>query len=228
MLTCFEIANYFIWLANDTGYSLSNWKLQKLVYYAQSWHLALKKKPLFNEDFEAWVHGPVIPALYQEYKEFSGHPIEKNIDKEIIKKISSDVIDFLKKIAEKYLAWDAYELANMTHIEKPWKQARGNIPPNQSSRSIIKKDWIEEYYAGRIEEQEKNTTAIKTGQVTSVDRLVEEALPRELAALQRAEIDFALLEMLQDPEYQTEVLKLEIEFAGASWEALQQFEVLTE
>ena len=47
VLSCFDIANYFIALANETGSYLSNLKLQKLVYYAQAWYLALYDKPPF-------------------------------------------------------------------------------------------------------------------------------------------------------------------------------------
>ena len=35
-------------------------KLQKLLFYAHAWHLAIKKAPLFDEDFEAWPWGPVV------------------------------------------------------------------------------------------------------------------------------------------------------------------------
>ena len=41
-ISCKDIADYFIWLANDTGSYLSNLKLQKLVYYAQAWYLAIQ------------------------------------------------------------------------------------------------------------------------------------------------------------------------------------------
>ena len=37
----------------------------------------------------------------------------------------------------------------------------------------------------------------------------------------RSEIDAALIEMAQDPEYQAQVVQIEAEFAVASWEALQ-------
>ena len=37
----------------------------------------------------------------------------------------------------------------------------------------------------------------------------------------RSEIDAALMEMAQDPEYQSQVLQMEAEFAAGSWEALQ-------
>ncbi|MBW4622042.1 MAG: DUF4065 domain-containing protein [Cyanosarcina radialis HA8281-LM2] len=63
MRSCFDVASYFIDLANKTGNTVNNLKLQKLVYYSQAWHLAIHGTPLFEEDFQAWIHGPVIPEL---------------------------------------------------------------------------------------------------------------------------------------------------------------------
>ena len=38
-------------------------KLEKLVYYSQSWSLVWDEKPLFGEDIQAWANGPVMYAL---------------------------------------------------------------------------------------------------------------------------------------------------------------------
>lgn len=148
MLSCFDIANYFIWLANETGSFISNLKLQKLVYYAQAWHIALYDKPLFAEDFQAWVHGPVIPSLYQKYKSFGWQPILEDANPEL----PEDIVQFLDELAEEYFACDAYELEQMTHAEAPWNWARGNLPSDAPSNEIIKKEWMKEYYGARVEE----------------------------------------------------------------------------
>ncbi|MFZ4665312.1 MAG: Panacea domain-containing protein [Prochlorotrichaceae cyanobacterium] len=148
VLSCFDIADYFIWLANETGSFLSNLKLQKLVYYAQAWHLALYDAPLFAEDFQAWVHGPVIPSLYQKYKSFGWQPILEDADP----KLPEDVFQFLDEVAEEYFGCDAYELEQMTHAEDPWKWARGDLPPDMPSNETIKKEWMKEYYGARVEE----------------------------------------------------------------------------
>jgi uncharacterized phage-associated protein len=108
VLSCFDIANYFIWLANETGSFVSNLKLQKLVYYAQAWHLAIHETALFEEDFEAWVHGPVIPVLYQKYKQFSWQPIDENVSLNL----PENVKIFLDDISTEYFACDAYEFAS--------------------------------------------------------------------------------------------------------------------
>ena len=65
MLTCYDIAKYFLAQADEEiGDLISNLKLQKLVYYAQGFYLALHDEALFPEDIEAWTHGPVVPVLY--------------------------------------------------------------------------------------------------------------------------------------------------------------------
>ncbi len=74
-----KIADYFIGLSNETGSLITNLKLQKLVYYAQAWSLALNNKELFPEDFEAWVHGPVLVKLYNKYRSNKWNPISKNV-----------------------------------------------------------------------------------------------------------------------------------------------------
>jgi uncharacterized phage-associated protein len=150
LLTCFQVAEYFIWLANETGSFISNLKLQKLVYYAQAWYLALHHEPLFNEDFQAWIHGPVIPELYNCYKKFGWRPIQVETNPNLPEHLS----DFLSEVAEEYFACDAYELEQMTHLEAPWNRARGNLPSDEPSTHIIQKEWMQEYYRVRAEEAE--------------------------------------------------------------------------
>ena len=150
MLSCFDIADYFIGLANKTGSFISNLKLQKLVYYAQAWHLALYDDPLFEEDFQAWIHGPVIPTLYKEYKSFGWQPISKDADPQLPR----DVLEFLNEVAEEYFACDGYELEQMTHAEDPWNWARGDLPPDAPSTEVITKEWMKEYYGARAEEDQ--------------------------------------------------------------------------
>jgi uncharacterized phage-associated protein len=150
VVSCFDVANYFIWLANETGSFISNLKLQKLVYYAQAWHLALYDTPLFPEDFEAWIHGPVIPELYQKYKRFGWQPILEDAKPEL----PQDVQEFLDEVAQEYFACDAYELEQMTHVEAPWNLARGDIPSDTPSNAVIQKEWMKEYYGSRGEEKD--------------------------------------------------------------------------
>ena len=76
MASAHDVAKYFLSLIDeDAGDTISNLKLQKLVYYAQGFHLALFDRPLFNEEVKAWMHGPVVPDLYHEYKIYGSNAI---------------------------------------------------------------------------------------------------------------------------------------------------------
>lgn len=62
MLNCFDVAKYFLAQQDETaGDLISNLKLQKLIYYAQGFHLAISDRPLFPEPIKAWIHGPAVP-----------------------------------------------------------------------------------------------------------------------------------------------------------------------
>ena len=74
MNNALDIAKWFLFYNNrvimtdsDADY-ISNLKLQKLLYYAQGSFLAIKDIPLFDDNLLAWVHGPVVNEVYQEYK----------------------------------------------------------------------------------------------------------------------------------------------------------------
>lgn len=151
MLTCYNVAEFFIHLANNTGSYISNLKLQKLVYYAQAWYLGIYGTPLFEEDFEAWVHGPVIPALYREYKEFGWKPILKEVQEP---ELSEEIKSFLDEVASIYFSCDAYELERMTHQEDPWIQARGGLPIDTPCNEMISKESMREYYKARASEED--------------------------------------------------------------------------
>jgi uncharacterized phage-associated protein len=104
-------------------------KLQKMLYFAQGVHLVLNdRRPLFDDKFQAWKYGPVIPSIYQEYKLFGSQPI---LDTELLRLFGSDfpVSDVLDASAEKTveITWnntkdiDAGKLSNWTHLEgSPW------------------------------------------------------------------------------------------------------------
>ena len=75
-ITALSVAEYFIDKSNKDKKSITNKKLQKLLYYAQVWSLVLNDEKLFSERIEAWVHGPAIPVVYRKFKGFEFNPIK--------------------------------------------------------------------------------------------------------------------------------------------------------
>lgn len=69
--TALHVAQYFISQSKiSSPYAVTNLKLQKLLYYAQGFHLAVYGEPLFEEEIQAWAHGPVIPSVYNRLKRY--------------------------------------------------------------------------------------------------------------------------------------------------------------
>jgi uncharacterized phage-associated protein len=145
------LADYFIGLSNVTGSLITNLKLQKLVYYAESWHLANYDESIIEEDFQAWVHGPAIPALYGQYKEFGWQPITRNdLDEAALNKIIHSyerrTQELLELVCDSYFGLTAFELERMTHNEEPWSRTRDGLPQDAPSDRIIDKHLIRDYY----------------------------------------------------------------------------------
>ena len=150
-----HVADYFLAFSNETGDLISNLKLQKLVYYAQAWHLGMEETPIFPEDFEAWVHGPVVPELYQEYKHLTWKPILREDLKDgayetLRSQFSPDTQHVLDEVANHYMAKGAFELERMTHREIPWLKARGNREQDEVCQEIIRKEWMEEWASAKL------------------------------------------------------------------------------
>jgi len=139
MLSCHDVANYFLAQADDeAGDLISNLKLQKLVYYAQGFHLALYDKPLFSESIEAWNHGPVVPALYRAFKQYGAQalPRPSDLDFSIYDERVRELLDEVYTVYGQFSAW---KLRNMTHEEPPWRDCtQGSTILSEEMKSYFK------------------------------------------------------------------------------------------
>lgn len=143
MATVFDVAKYIL---NRQG-EMATWKLQKLCYYCQAWHLAWTGRELFPEDFQAWRNGPVCPELYRVHAgKFS--VAEADIDGDI-NAITDDERESIDPVLDDYGTWEPYDLRMQTHAEDPWRNARGGLPPDANCTVVIPKAFMGEYYGAR-------------------------------------------------------------------------------
>jgi uncharacterized phage-associated protein len=157
-----DIANWFLCsIDREAGDSITHLKLQKLVYYAQAWSLALNNKPLFEEDFQAWSHGPVVPSLFHRFKEFGWDAIPQPNDQTQLD-LDKETTDLLEEIYEIYGEHSAKHLELLTHQEKPWKEARGSLAPEQKSETIISKKSLQDFYSEMYRKQNEQQKTQKT------------------------------------------------------------------
>ncbi|MEY3402799.1 MAG: hypothetical protein RLZZ86_2415 [Cyanobacteriota bacterium] len=138
MIDCLNVASYFIVRAYEDGMEaeMTNMKVQKLLYYSQSLHLAMYNEPLFAEEIQAWRYGPVCPPAYRFYSEFEANqlPIPSQ---ELLLQIPDDQKKLLEEVWENFGGYHAYLLSDMTHLEFPWKKARKGLLPHASSTKAI-------------------------------------------------------------------------------------------
>lgn len=144
MLRATDVAEYFIWLAcqqNDDEL-LSNMKLQKLMYYAQGYHLAQHGTPLFGSPIEAWKDGPVVNEVYHHYKGYgaSGIPC---IHKPALRRLRETELSVMNEVFSEYGQFSASTLRNMTHQEPPYKETK--------ARAVITITAIKDYFLTRVD-----------------------------------------------------------------------------
>ncbi|MHB8327845.1 MAG: Panacea domain-containing protein [bacterium] len=144
MLTAEQVANYFLSKCDDeAGDNISNLKIQKLVYYAQGFHFAMFEKPLFSENIEAWMHGPVVVELYDKFKEYGSGaiPVPEYIDFAIYSDEEKELLDDVYIVYGQFSAW---KLRELTHNESPWM----NTPEGRGS--VISHEELKKYFDTQI------------------------------------------------------------------------------
>lgn len=137
------LADYLLSETRERGEVITPLKLQKLMFYADAWHLALYDIDITGEKFKAWVHGPVLISQYHRFKEFRWMPITKEIQRpETDEKLAAH----LNEIVEIFGSESAVALERMTHLETPWLEARGDIPPDEVCENYISKETTTKFY----------------------------------------------------------------------------------
>lgn len=151
-----DVARYIINYSNANEYGVSNLKLQKLLYFVQAEFLAFTKdkQPCFAEEIEAWGFGPVVPVVYQEFKQFGSANIpsieayhEISDDWEIVRKrFDNNCIEMkdqlvINEIIDGFADYSATALVMITHRQYPWKAVY-----EKGMNHVITKKSIKEYF----------------------------------------------------------------------------------
>ncbi len=142
MANVFDTARYIL----ETQGSMSTMKLQKLCYYCQAWSLVWDDEPLFDEEFRAWANGPVCKELFDKTKGmFSVTAKDEDGSSDNLTETQKETIN---TVLEHYAPHNAQWLSQLTHLEKPWNDARKGIPAGRSCNNVITKESMAMYYGG--------------------------------------------------------------------------------
>lgn len=141
-----DVALFFIDIAakqaeQEIGDLMTNLRLQKLLYFAQGWHLARYGRPLFDAEFKAWTYGPVVPSIYSQYKDQKNQGIlcpNPPADDAF----TDDEYALLLDVAREYNNLSTARLVNLSHDAKgPWAQVPQSFTIPQAE--------IQEYFKGK-------------------------------------------------------------------------------
>lgn len=142
MASVFDVAKYILLRQG----AMSSMKLQKLCYYAQAWALVWTDNELFPEEFQAWANGPVCYELFDKTR--GQFKVSANDEKDGEPDLTDDQKDVINKVLDFYGKRDAQWLSRLSHLEDPWKIARGDTPDGERSGSVISKESMSIYYGG--------------------------------------------------------------------------------
>jgi len=135
-----DVASYVL---QRTG-PVTAMKLQKLVYYCQTWSLVWDDEPIFLEKIEAWANGPVCPKLHYYHRgkfKVDAENIPGNFET-----LNATQRETVGAVLEFYGKQTPHWLSELTHKERPWSEARGNLPPGERGSQEITHEAMAEYY----------------------------------------------------------------------------------
>ena len=147
MTDIFKVADWFLHKK-----SFTHKQLQKICYYAQAWHLALLGRPLFEDEIQAWIHGPVSPVLYHLYSSYGWQKIDRL--KGTSPTFEKDTLEVLNAVYRTYSKFSGEQLESLTHSESPWQESRGNLKPYESCENVISFQSMKKYYTEKYKQSQ--------------------------------------------------------------------------
>lgn len=140
MYSAIDVAKYIIKKCNNLGRTISNLKLQKILYFVQAEFLVSQNTPCFREHIEAWDFGPVIPDVYHRYKVYGSASIPIICDENFCPFNNDDKI-LVDEIIEQCSKYAASTLVEITHRQSPWREAY-----RQYCGAVISNDSIKAFF----------------------------------------------------------------------------------
>lgn len=111
-------------------------QVQKLVYFAHGWSLALTGHGLVEDQVQAWDFGPVFPTLYSALRKFGRNRIDRvlrwgedtpfSFDDagEAFEELTAEERSIIDQVWNAYGKFPAFKLSALTHEPgTPWETA---------------------------------------------------------------------------------------------------------
>jgi uncharacterized phage-associated protein len=155
-----EVANAALEIGDRFSLSITNLALNKILYFAHGWHLALFEVPLIDSPFEAWEFGPGHPQIYRQLKQFGKQPIKRRLtridvetgqDVSMIPNLSSQQYETIERVLIFYGKYSVSRLVQISHEPgAPWDQIWEGSGGKGNPGMIIPDAITKEYYASKL------------------------------------------------------------------------------
>lgn len=150
-----DVADFFLRLVEPErdGDMMSGLRLQKLLYYAQGWHLAFTREPLFTDEIQAWRDGPVVKSVYRAL----GSNMYTHIQPQDREPVAFDpeTQSILEEVWRAYGGFTPQALRDRTHHEAPWKNAHAMANPYGWCAQPIDPADMAEFFQAALQQDQK-------------------------------------------------------------------------
>ncbi|PHK48792.1 Panacea domain-containing protein [Staphylococcus edaphicus] len=142
-----KLADHILYRANQLNKPITNLQLQKVWYFTLGYlinkgYIKEAKNEFEDSNLQAWLYGPVVPELYEKYKEYKSTPIQDE-GKEISTYTDRDIQNMIDKL----ILMNPFTLVDMSHTHTLWVKNKDAIE-NNGYRPKYKFENLEETFNG--------------------------------------------------------------------------------
>ena len=133
------VAEYLLCKCED----ITHLALQKMLYYVQAFYQVFFNSYIFDNDCEAWIHGPVYSEIIKKY---SGYDVTQHNDILATFEFTPEEKAIMDNVALNFGCYSGKILEQFTHSELPWIETRKGLSDTEIENRIITKKLIAEYF----------------------------------------------------------------------------------
>jgi uncharacterized phage-associated protein len=150
IISALNASNSIIVRVLDAGYIVTPMKLQRMLYFVYKKYIQTSHAPLFAERFEAWQRGPVVAAVYRQFKNYVDRPI-KNLgadsdgtERIVNVSVNSAFIESFDFVCGKYMVYNGIQLSELTRKSgTAWDKVKGNNWLYLIDDDIAAEEWFD-------------------------------------------------------------------------------------
>ncbi|MBF6358207.1 SocA family protein [Nocardia higoensis] len=163
MATALDVAGY---IYRQCGW-VDAWKLEKLLYFSQAWHLAWDGRPMFEDKFQAWIDGPVQPTVFRVNKYDRAGQWSTELPGADPDALHPQAAAVVNAVLGFYAELSKTDLVELSH-EQPWRIARGPLPDDVPGNAEMSNTEIKRWYTSKVLRGEKDIPAQPAVQLTEI------------------------------------------------------------